>query len=114
MLIWDWNKEIGKCKYTDGTESTIFKGNAQIIAIDLLEDNKYYLRWFSCDKSHLKNMLGLNKDFKGCIDNNRLFDIAELSLDTNYKETKTIVTEIVKSGIDIKINLYNSKYRGEE
>lgn len=109
MLRWDWNKKIGKVKYEDGREDNLYQGNAQLIAIHENEDNTYYLSWFSTDKDHLRNMLGLNKGCEGCISENRLFSITEISLDTENKETAKIISDFAKAKIKIRINLYNSK-----
>lgn len=109
MLTWDWNKKIGKVKYKDGREDNLYKGNAQLIAIHEDDEKTYWLAWFSLDKKHLRNMLGLEKDYEGCISDGRLFDITEISLDTENKETADIIKDFAKAKIKIKINLYNSE-----
>lgn len=107
MLTWEWNKKIGKVKYTHERIDDLYAGNAQMIAIHE-ENGSYYMSWFSADKSHLRNMLGLEKNYKGCIIENRLFDIESIELDTKYKGVPDIVKDFARAKIDITIKLYNS------
>lgn len=108
MLTWKWDKKIGKVKYTHGREDNLYDGNAQIIAIHEAEDNTYFVSWFSCDKDHLRNMLGLKKGCDSCITDNRLFDIESIELDTKCKGVPDIIKDFARAKIDITIKLYNS------
>lgn len=107
MLTWEWNKKIGKVKYTHGRTDDLYAGNAQMIAIHE-ENTSYFVSWFSVDKNHLRNMLGLEKGYEGCISENRLFEIENIELDTKYKGVPDIVKDFARAKIDITIKLYNS------
>lgn len=109
MITWEWNKKIGKVTYTHGRTDNLYKGNAQIIAVHEDErHNDYFVSWFSADKNHLRNMLGLEKSYEGCISENRLFDIESIELDTKYKGVPDIVKDFARAKVDITIKLYNS------
>ena len=106
-LHWDWNDIMGKCTYTNGHESTLYDGNAQIIAIDHLPDDMYRLAWFSTDKKHLQNMIGLTKGHEGILDENRrLFGITSIKLNTACREVPDIVKDLAKAKVNISIELY--------
>lgn len=102
-LHWDWNDKIGSVEYIDGSESTIYKGNAHMIAVNHLPDNMYALAWFTADREHFKNMLGLNKGYDNTF---RTFGIKTIRLDLARKETAQIVQDLAKSKTPITITLY--------
>ena len=106
-LNWTWHDVMGECAYTNGAKSTLYQGNAQIIAINHLPDNMYNLAWFSADKEHLRNMLGLTKSHDGVLDENRrFFGIETIKLNTAYKSIPDIVKDFAKAKVNINIELY--------
>ena len=114
-LNWRWNDVIGECIYKNGCKSTLYKGNAQIIAINHLPDDMYNLAWFSSDKYHLRNMLGLSKGYDGILDENkRFFGIETIKLNTRYKIVSDIVKDFAKAKVNINIELYFKEEEEQE
>lgn len=106
-LNWKWEDKMGECTYTNGDKSTLYQGNAHMIAVYLLPDNAYQLAWYSIDKEHFRNMLGLSKGYEGVLDaNRRWLDIETLKLNTAYKSVPNIVSDLAKAKVNIKIELY--------
>ena len=101
-LNWEWTDKMGTCTYEDGTKCNLYRGNAFTIAI--YENRGYYdLAWFAADENHMKNMLGLNKNYENIMKN---WGIKELELNTEYKETVKIVNLMAKAKMKITIKLY--------
>lgn len=101
-LNWKREDKMGTCTYEDGTKCNLYRGNAFTIAI--YENNEYYnLAWFAADENHMKNMLGLNKGHSNIMKD---WGIAELELNTEYKETIKIVNLMAKAKMKITIKLY--------
>ena len=108
-LRWEWSDKMGKCKYKNGYESNLYRGNAYVISIYHYEENGepyYQLNWFAASKDHMKNMLGLNKGFDNCFKD---FGVEEIRLDVNYKETAELVQMFAKAKLEIKIELYKGE-----
>lgn len=101
-LNWQWTDKMGTCTFADGSQCNIYRGNAFMIAI-YETDKTYSLVWFAADKNHMKNLLGLNKDFNNCFED---WKITEMSLDTKYKETKEFLQMACAAKLKITINLY--------
>lgn len=101
-LNWYWEDKMGEVTYENGSTDNLYRGNALVIAV-AEADNKYCLTWFAADKNHLKNMLGLNKDYERCFEH---FGITKLKLDTKYKETETIISLLAKAKAKLTIETY--------
>lgn len=88
----------------NGDKINLYRGNAFIIAIYEWDD-KYDLMWFAADEQHMKNMLGLSKDYPG----NDVADwgITYMKLDTRYKETAKLVQLFARARMNITIELYD-------
>ena len=109
-LNWKWDDVMGKCTYKNGSESTLYQGNAQIIAVNHLPDDMYNLAWFSADKEHLRNMLGLTKGTVSVLDDDgRFFGITSIKLNTAYKSVPDIVKDFAKAKVNISIELYHEE-----
>lgn len=102
-LNWQWSDKLGSVEYNDGSTSTLYKGNAHMIAVNHLPDNYYTLAWFTADRDHFKNLLGLTKGYGNDF---KLFNIKVIRLDVNRKETAQIVADLAKSKTPIIIDLY--------
>lgn len=94
---------MGTCKMS-GEELTLYKGNCLVIALHETGD-KYSLRWFAADEQHMKNMLGLSKDYPG--NDMADFGITYMKLDTRYKETAKLVQLFARARMNITIELYD-------
>ena len=111
-LHWDWNDKMGEAIYADGHKSPIYQGNAQMIAVWEFEDGTYIMNWFTVSKDHLKNMLGLTKDFK---DNSfAKYEITGFRFNTRYKSTLSIISELTKGYAKSKTPLTIELYYEEE
>lgn len=108
-LNWQWSEKMGKAILSNGKEVNLYRGNAFIIAINEWKQNGeelYSLAWFAVDKQHMKNMLGLTKEFKNnCFKD---FNIKEIILDTKYKETAEFVKLLAQAKSEVTIRLYNN------
>lgn len=104
-LNWDWDKKMGTCTM-DGTELSLYRGNAFCIALKEYENDTYSLMWFAADKNHMKNMLGLSKGFTNIVED---WGITELRLNTEYKETAEMITLLAKAKMEITIKLYKEE-----
>ena len=102
-LNWQWSDKLGEVEYIDGSKSTLYKGNAHMIAINHLPDDMYTLAWFTADRDHFKNMLGLTKGYDNAF---REFGIKAIRLDLSRKETAQIANDLIKSKTPITITLY--------
>ena len=102
-LNWQWTDKLGEVEYLDGSTSTIYKGNAHMIAVNHLPENMYTLAWFTADREHFKNMLGLNKGYDNVF---RDFGIKVIKLDISRKDTAQIAADLIKSKTPITITLY--------
>lgn len=102
-LNWDWNDKMGICTYENGHTSQLYRGNAFIIAINEYEDEAYTLAWFASDANHMKNMLGLTKEYDNIFTD---YGIVSFSLDTRYKETAQLIQMLAKARMKISIELY--------
>lgn len=108
-LTWEWNDKMGTAKHVEGYTLNLYRGNAFIIALYEWEKDgkeRYQLHWFAASKDHMKNMLGLNKDYDNCFKD---FGIEEIRLDVNYKETADLVQMFAKAKLEIKIELYKGE-----
>lgn len=103
-LNWYWDKKMGTCTYNSGLKCNLYRGNAFVIAIHERDDNTYSLAWFAADEAHMKNMLGLTKDYKDNIVQD--WGIVEFELNTEYKETAKLVTLLAKAKMKVEIKLY--------
>lgn len=103
-LNWQWSDKMGECVYNNGYKSNLYRGNALTIAINENDkDNTYTLAWFAADEAHLKNMLGLTKGYDNVF---KEFGIKTLRLNTEYKETQTIIKLLAKAKVPVTIELY--------
>lgn len=109
-LNWEWSDKMGECIYDSSRQSAehpfvcnLYRGNAQIIAVNEFPDGTYSLAWFSADKQHLRNMLGLTKGHQNVFKD---FEITKMRLNTRYKEVATIVSDFAKAKLPITIELY--------
>ena len=106
-LNWDWNDKMGECTYFNGTKDTLYQGNAHMIAVGFPSENTYQVSWFSIDRDHFKNMLGLNKGHESILDEHRnLFNIDTLRLNTAYSNVRRIVYDLARARVNINIELY--------
>lgn len=101
-IRWDWTDKMGECTM-QGTKLNLYRGNAFVIALHEQGD-RYSLAWFAADEQHMKNMLGLSKDYPG----NDVADwgITYMKLDTRYKETTKLVQLLARAKMSITIELY--------
>lgn len=105
-LNWEWSDKMGEAIYETGETQNIYRGNAHMIAVYEYEaegQKMYQLTWFAADREHLKNMLGLKKGYDNVIKNR---GIKKLRLNTEYPETRTIVSDFAKAKMKIEIELY--------
>ncbi len=102
-LNWDWKNKMGECVYENGHVSNLYQGNAFVIAVNEFEDNTYNLAWFASDENHMKNMLGLSKDYNPCFHH---FGIKKLRLNLKYRNTPKLVQLIARAKLVIEIELY--------
>lgn len=109
-LNWQWDDRMGECFYDEEHQSAehpfvcnLYRGNAQIIAVNEYPNGTYSLAWFSDDKQHLRNMLGLTKGYENVF---KTFGIQKMRLNTRYKEVPTIVSDFAKAKLPITIELY--------
>lgn len=108
-LNWQWNDKMGTAKHVEGYTLNLYKGNAFVIAIYEWQDGEkdlYNIHWFAVSEDHMKNMLGLNKGYDNCFKD---FEIEEIRLDVNYKETAKLVQMFAKAKLEIKIELYEGR-----
>lgn len=100
-LNWEWNDKMGEIIDHDGNTYNIYQGNAHMII--LWEDEKQYsLQWFTADKDHFKNQLGLVKGY----DENFFCWYKKIKLDTKYKSVPEIVKLIAQCKKPFEIELY--------
>ena len=108
-LNWEWTDKMGECIYNEEHQPAgsfvcnLYRGNAQIIAVNEYPNGTYSLAWFSSDKQHLRNMLGLTKGYENVF---KTFGIQKMRLNTRYKEVPTIVSDFAKAKLPITIELY--------
>lgn len=87
-----------------GQTLNLYRGNAFVIALHEKGDC-YNLAWFAADENHMKNLLGLSKDYP---DNDvEHWGITNMKLDTRYKETAKLVQLLARAKMNITIELYN-------
>lgn len=111
-LNWQWSDKMGEVTYSNGRKNNLYQGNAQMIAIAEYEDNTYTLTWFTADRQHLKNQLGLNA--KGGYGTHNCFaepyEITGFRFNTRYKSVKQIVSDLIeaysRSKTPLQIELY--------
>lgn len=103
-LNWNWNDKMGTCTFIDNSKCNLYRGNAFTIAIHEDDETKTYnLVWFASDEQHFKNMLG----YPSYKDNLfAKYGIVAFDLDTKYKETTKIVTNLARAKMKVQINLY--------
>lgn len=101
-IRWNWKDKIGEVIYKDGTKHSLYQGNALLIALSEHKNGTYTLAWFFADENHMKNMLGLTKDYK----DNSMTDCKRIRLDVRYKSTPKIVSTFARAKMEIEIELY--------
>ncbi len=102
-IRWDWKDKMGECTM-QGQILNLYRGNAFIIALHVKGDY-YSLTWFAADENHMKNLLGLSKDYPG--NDVEQWGITNMKLDTRYKETAKLVQLLARAKMNITIELYN-------
>lgn len=106
-IRWDFKTDrMGTAITNDGTELTLYNGNAFIIALYETETS-YQLAWFFADEQHAKNCLGLTKGYDGCWND---FNIKKLHLDVKFKETAKLINLLCKAKAEVEIMLYNPPF----
>lgn len=105
-LNWEWKDKMGNCTYANGAVANLYGGNALVIAVCEYEDNTYQLAWFASDESHMKNMLGLTKDYENVFAG---FGICKMRLNINHPKTAKLAQLIVKSKTKITLELYEEE-----
>ena len=111
-LHWEWKDKMGEVIYEDGHKDNLYKGNAYMIAV-YESGNEYQLTWFASGKDHMRNMLGLTKDYKGenVVEH---WGIRAIRLNTRYKDVPTIVSDFAKAKMKLNVELYYAEWGEEE
>lgn len=113
-MLYTYNNEIiGYCEITKGefkVKCRIVRANCLCAILAYTEDNEdvtneencYYLQYFFNDETHLKNCLGLTKQYnKNIIDN-----INNWKLNVKFKESQILLKNLIKIK-NIVINVIN-------
>lgn len=104
---WNWDKKMGEI-FHDKWHYNLYEGNGVMIAIDEWKDendgkDKYRVAWFLCDKTHMKDCLGLTKGHDDMFEGN----VDKLII---YKDRsqywKDIVDAFTKAEPNIVIEIY--------
>lgn len=112
-INWNWNDKMGKVTDERGFVSNLYRGNCFMIAINEFTNNEgikqYSLAWFFADETHLKNCLGLTKEYKENSIND--YHWKEFELNTEYAETWKFAKLIASQKLDkpITIKFYTEK-----
>lgn len=105
-ITWDWTDKMGECEM-QGKKLNLYRGNAFCIALNEFTNEEgteqYYMEWFAADEEHMKNMLGLKKDYDNIMED---WGITAIRLDTRYKETAKMVQLFARARMNITIELY--------
>lgn len=108
-LNWNWKEDkVGTWTEKHGDmENTynLYSGNALLIMIaEWNEDgiDKYQVASFFCDKDHMKNCLGLNKDYK---QNIYCESLIKIELSAGYRNTPFILQQIAKAKFDNPVEI---------
>lgn len=110
MLTWNWKDKIGKWVISQNGkefELNIYECNGLAVILDEFQnangEEVYNLYGFFSDKTHLKNCLGLSKDFPENIYTNELLRIELI----RCKTSNILASEILKAKWtnDIEIKL---------
>lgn len=102
-IRWDWTDKMGEC-VMQGQTLNLYKGNAFVIALHEKGEH-YHLVWFAADENHMKNLLGLSKNYPG--NDVEQWGITYMKLDTRYKETAKLVQLLARAKMNITIELFN-------
>lgn len=116
-LNWQWNDKMGEVLYKDGSKQNLYEGNALMIALHEYEENgeKYYsLTWFADDKTHLKNMLGLSRNYSNENRFAKKFGIVGFRFNTRYATIPAIVSDLIRGYAKSKSPLTIELYYEEE
>lgn len=105
-LNWNWSEKMGDCVYENGAVSTLYQGNALVIAINEYPDETYQLAWFASDEAHMRNMLGLTKGYDNIVTE---WGIEKIRLDTRFRSTQKLVALLAKANFPITIELYKGE-----
>ena len=118
-LRWDFRERIGEWVEVDndGKENTyyLYQGNALLIALAEWEESgtsMYAMHMFFADKEHMKNMLGLSKEYhygENILQDNGYGSVLKkIKLNkTKCKQLKDIVDAFVKAFDEIEIEIYS-------
>lgn len=108
-LNWQWKEDkVGTWTEKQGDREytyNLYSGNALLIMIAEWEEkgqDLYTVHGFFCDKDHMKNCLGLNKDYKQNIYSDRLIKI---ELNADYRHTPFILQQLAKAKFDNPIEI---------
>ena len=122
MLTWNWNKRIGVIAIKDPLDNkrrsiNIYKTNCLGALINEWYDKQekkrmYQVVGFWNDEKHLKNQLGLTKEFK---DDNYFKDTLntiEIRLNTYYSDTMKVAKWFAKAKIKVVLFYQEPKDKG--
>lgn len=103
---WYWAHKLGVMTYKqeNGTfKINVYRGNCLGVLIYEYKDenkkNKYTFQGFWNDERHLKNCLGLSKDYKANLHKDN--GCVSIKLNTYYKDSLLIGSLFAKSGLDV-------------
>lgn len=103
-LTWNWNEKVGRIKMANQWYN-LYTGNAFLIAIHEWEtkegEGRYDLVFFASDENHMKNMLGLTREYKDNIIAN--WEIQEIVEYVEYRCWEKINTLLTKSQMELTI-----------